>query len=109
VQTAKVTKRAEAMQCLWALQEAACSSCRDMLTRVAGSSVDLPALVKLTALLDVPRVALQRKAAREHKHSAQLQSEAEKRLQVRFHTLLVWNLELQDLHVLLSLLHCCQC
>jgi hypothetical protein len=58
----KLTKRAEAMQCLGALQEAACSSCREMLTWVTAAYVDVAALNKLNACLHVPDAVLQERS-----------------------------------------------
>ena len=84
MQTAKLTKRSEAMHCLWALQEAACRSCWDLVARVSTSAVDARALNKLNAAMGVPDAALRQRAAQDVARSEALHSSVEKRLRVHF-------------------------
>jgi hypothetical protein len=64
VQSTKLVKQFEAMQCLGALQMAVCAATRDMVTRASGGAVPPLVLTKLQALNQ--RAQGERSRAMEH-------------------------------------------
>lgn len=70
------------MQCLGALQEAACSSCREMVTWAAAANVDIVALNKLNAYLHVPNDVLRERSNGKREAHRRRTNAIETRLQV---------------------------
>ena len=83
MQTAKLTKRFEAIQCFGMLQLAACRSCRDLVCHAAATAVDGAALRKLTAQLAALPSAGAQRAQRQRSRRERQASAMDERLQVR--------------------------
>ena len=83
LQTKKVVKRTEAMHCFWALQEAVCCSCGEMLSRVMAGSIDVVALQRLNTWMSAPHTRFQQHSTRAHQRQDVAMTSAEQRLQVR--------------------------